>query len=224
MAEIARNLNVASEETTHLYAQAASFLRELGNFTEAGQYADTALSITDRSGKNDTPLHAVCLETKARIMRDIGKNQDAQDLILHAITIEEKYQKQIGLGGPPEELESVPAHLAVCYDGYGRILSNLGKNQESLDFYNKALSIDLEIYGKGHPKIAIRKNNIGCAYGRLGQQELHIKNLQEALAIDENFYSQQNEPNHPHIAIRLSNLALAYEENRNPDSTNDDRF
>lgn len=216
VAGLAENLKVAPEPTIHLYAQVASFLRELNNLNEAEQYADKALSLVEFAKKNDTLHHAVCLETRARILRDIDRNNEAKDLMLQAIAIEEKLQNQVS-DESGEKILYDPAHLAVCYDGYGRILANLCQDQESLDYYNKALSLDITIYGEKHPKIAIRKNNIGCAYRKLGQDDLKIKYLEEALAIDENYYTCKNEPPHPHIAIRLGNLAQAYEENMGSD-------
>ena len=224
VAGLAENFKVAPEPTIHLYAQVSSFLRELNNLKEAEQFADKALSIVENTKKNDTLLHAICLETRARILRDIGRNDEAKDLMLHAINIEEKLQKEVSPDHPGQKTVFDMAHLAICYDGYGRILTNLCQHQDSLEYYNKALNLDIRYYNENHPKIAIRKNNIGCAYGRLGNDDLHIKYLNEALIIDERYYSSKNEPNHPHIAIRLCNLALAYEKNRQTDPSSQDRF
>lgn len=224
VAGLADGFNVAPEPTVHLYAQVASFLRELNNLKEAEIYAEKALSLLEKTKQNDTLLHAICLETRARILRDIGRNNEGKDLMLHAISIDEELQKQATQDNSRRAAIFDEKHLAICYDGYGRILSNLHQYQESLDFYYKALNLDIGNYGENDPKIAIRKNNIGCAYGQLGDSELQIKYLNEALAIDENYYKKKNKPGHPHIAIRLCNLALAYEGYGKPDSSSSDRF
>jgi tetratricopeptide (TPR) repeat protein len=223
VAGIAENLKVAPEPTIHLYAQVASFLRELNNLKESEHYADKALSLIENSKRNETLLHAICLETRARILRDIGRNDEAKDLMLRVITIEEELQKQASMEPSGQNIIFDPAHLAVCYDGYGRILSNLCQDQQSLDYYTKALNLDIRNYEENHPKIAIRKNNIGCAYGRLGNDEMYIKYLNESLSIDEKYYSSKNDPDHPHIAIRLCNLALAYEKNLQTDPSSQNR-
>jgi tetratricopeptide (TPR) repeat protein len=217
VAELAEKFRVSPEHTIHLYAQIASFLRELNNLTEAEIYANRALAIVNRIGIIDSLHHVVCLETRARILRDLGRNIEAEDLMLRAIAIEEKQRGEVtGVHNQKNSLID-RSHLAVCYDGYGRILSNLNQSQKSLEYYSKALALDLKTYGDNHPKIAIRKNNIGCAYGQLGNDDLNIKNLKEALAIEETYYANKHQEKHPHIAIRLSNLALAYEKNRDRD-------
>ncbi len=224
IAGLAENFKVAPKSTIHLYAQVASFLRELNDLKTAEQYIDKALSIVEDTKKKDILLYAICLETRARILRDIGRNDEAKDLMLRAIAIEEKLQKQASLYHFDQEEKFDQAHLAICYDGYGRILNNLYQYNDSLDYYKKALSLDIINYGENHPKIAIRKNNIGCVYGRLGNDELQIQYLNEALTIDEKYYIDNNEPNHPHIAIRLCNLALAYEKKGKKDPTSQYRL
>lgn len=222
VAGLAENFKVAPEPTLHLYAQIASFLRELNNLKDAVENANRALAIIDRSKNTESLHHAVCLETRARILRDLGRNNEAQDLMIHAIRIEENYFNRNSIGQNDTYPMIDKSHLAVCYDGYGRILSNLDQAEKALEYYNKALQLDLRTDGENDPKIAIRKNNIGLAYGRLGNDDLEIKYLKEALAIEERYYSNKGDDKHPHIAIRLNNLALEYEKtrDRDPSGTN----
>jgi tetratricopeptide (TPR) repeat protein len=204
-ADIAYSLGASPAATLHLYAQVASFLRELDNLPEAEAFAEK--SVTLASADKETLHYAIALETRARILRDQGRNTEAQALMLEAISIEEKLHQRVDESGKDYLSDKEKRHLAICYDGYGRILSNLGKAQEALSFYNKAIPFDEKSYGGKHPKIAIRKNNIGCAYGQMGKDNLEIRCLKEALKIEEEYYKG----NHPHIAIRLGNLALVYE-------------
>jgi len=259
-AGIADELRISTISTLHLYAQIASFLRELENLMEENEYAEespkiaslykdtiphaSSLKTTARilRGKEqntealkeaeqyakkslkiaslykDTIHHAISLETMARILRDQGRNIEAQDLMIEAIRIEEDIHNNHTDPDKSKSLESYQAHLAVCYDGYGRILSNLGRSEESLSFYTNALSLDKKFYGEKHPKIAIRKNNIACAYGQMGKDDQEIQYLRDALQIEEEYYGG----NHPHIAIRLGNLALVYERVKNQSAKGSD--
>jgi tetratricopeptide (TPR) repeat protein len=204
-AQIAEDLDVAPESRIHLYAQIASFLRELDNLKEAEVFAEKSVKI---GSMHKTTIHyAISLETLARILRDQGRNNEAEILMLEAIAIEEPLHTSSDSYGKSMLSSQEKRHLAICYDGYGRILTNMGKFHEALAFYNKALLLDYEFHGKTHPKIAIRKNNIACIYGQQSKDNLEIQFLNEALKIEEEYYKG----NHPHIAIRLGNLALVYE-------------
>ncbi len=54
---------------------------------------------------------------------------------------------------------------------FGLFLANLGQYKEAVKHYEKALAIDLSIYGDQHPDVAIRYNNIGGIWGRLGEYQ-----------------------------------------------------
>lgn len=204
-AGIADELAASPIATLHLYAQIASFLRELDNLKEAEEFARKSVKIA--SINKETIHYAISLETLARILRDQGRNSEAQNLMLEAIRVEENLHQCLTTPEKYKLSDRDLRHLAICYDGYGRILSNLGRSEEALSFYNKALSRDIQSYGEKHAKIAIRKNNIAIAYGDLGKEDLEIRYLKEALSIEEEYYKR----NHPYIAIRLSILASIYE-------------
>ncbi|MFA4876445.1 MAG: tetratricopeptide repeat protein [Methanoregula sp.] len=211
-AKIADDLKAAPVATLHIYAQIASFLRELDNLKEAAEFARKSVSIA--SGVKGSLDYAIALETLARVLRDLGRNTEARDLMLEAIQVEENLNS-VSRINPLSETDR--HHISICYDGYGRILSNLGRTDEALTFYKKALTLDLQFYGEKDARIAIRKNNIAVTYGTLGKDDIEIQYLKEALAIEEECYKG----NHPYIAIRLGSLAILYEyfskRSKNPD-------
>jgi tetratricopeptide (TPR) repeat protein len=53
----------------------------------------------------------------------------------------------------------------------GVIFNTLGEFQEAVDYHEKALAIDTEIYGDRHPKVAVYLNNLGLAWKALGKYQ-----------------------------------------------------
>jgi|GEM_PF-4529823 len=64
---------------------------------------------------------------------------------------------------------------APAWNNKGNALGNLGRNEEALKSYDKALEID--------PKYALAWNNKGNALGNLGRHEEAIKSCEKALEI-----------------------------------------
>jgi tetratricopeptide (TPR) repeat protein len=63
--------------------------------------------------------------------------------------------------------------------------------KESVEYYEKALTIDGEVYGEKHPSVAIDLNNLGSAWDSVGDSkkavEYFVKASQifhEALGLD----------------------------------------
>ena len=77
------------------------------------------------------------------------------------------------------------------------------EHSEAEPLYRRALAIDEQAYGPGHPRVAIDLNNLAQllkATNRLNEAEPPMR---RALAIDEQAYG----PGHPRVAIDLNNLA-----------------
>ena len=91
-AGVADGLQASPIASLHLYAQIASFLRELDNLKEAEEFARKSVSIA--AAKKETVDYAIALETLARILRDQGRDREAQDAMLEAIRIEEDLHKK----------------------------------------------------------------------------------------------------------------------------------
>jgi hypothetical protein len=47
----------------------------------------------------------------------------------------------------------------------------------AIEFYNKALQIDVAVFGEQHPNVAIRYNNLGAAWRDLGDVEKAVSSF-----------------------------------------------
>jgi tetratricopeptide (TPR) repeat protein len=89
----------------------------------------------------------------------------------------------------------------------GWIYDDLGEHKKAIEYYEEALAIDEEVFGRKHPKVARDLNNLGLAWRALGENKKAIKYFDEALAIDEKIYGRR----HPDVATRLNNLGGAWD-------------
>ncbi len=96
--------------------------------------------------------------------------------------------------------------FSYLLDRIACIEKNFGQYKRAAQLGEKALEIDLELFGSEHPKVANRQSNLGDVYRNLGAYEKARDLLEVALASDlENFG-----PEHPEVAISQSNLAIVY--------------
>jgi tetratricopeptide (TPR) repeat protein len=56
-----------------------------------------------------------------------------------------------------------------------------------LTYYNKALKVDIAVYGENHPSVATNWNNLGLAYYEMKQYKPAEEYLKKALQIREKF-------------------------------------
>ncbi len=92
--------------------------------------------------------------------------------------------------------------LAVLY-------RKIGAYQKSMDYSEKALEIDLTIFGDKHPNVARNYNNVGTAWmrlGYLGDVKKSIEYYGKALDILLEVYGER----HPDIAATYNNLGVAW--------------
>lgn len=89
----------------------------------------------------------------------------------------------------------------------GSFYSDLGKYNEALSFFEKALEISLKIFSEEHPDIATIYNNMGLVYDSLGDYtkalEVHNKSLKIRLKI----FGEE----HSDVATSYNNIGLTYE-------------
>ena len=189
-----QKLNINPKETSNLFAQVASFMREQPDLFHAKQFAEKAMNLTKMIKPIDINQCSICFETYARILRDCGELNAAETYLFQAVSFE---KKKTG-----ENYE----HMAICYDNLGRVYNNMGKYQQAIKYYEQALKIDQSILGLHHPKIAIRLNNIAVTLIALGEYQRAKEDIEKSLEIEENYY--KDDPNHPYIAIRYTTLGV----------------
>ena len=90
------------------------------------------------------------------------------------------------------------------------ILYDLAYYSESLCYYMKVLAIQEKVLPENHPDIATSYDNVGYAYGELGEHKKELEYKLKALAIREKVLPE----NHPDIAISYNSLGYACNELR----------
>merc|ERR1711965_499905 len=82
----------------------------------------------------------------------------------------------------------------------------MGKYDESLEYYNKALEIKLKKLGNDHPGVATTYNNMAGVYDSQGKYDEALKYHNKSLVI--NLKKLGND--HPHVAETYNNMANVY--------------
>lgn len=125
--------------------------------------------------------------------RTAGKNAQAEEQLLHALTIRQ---------------ENLPADhelIAASFNDLGLIYIQLNVDK-SYEYYDKALSMYEKLHGKEHPKIAIANTNLGILSQTDKQYGDAINYYTTALTIWEKIYPQP----HPNKAYVMMNLGQTY--------------
>jgi tetratricopeptide (TPR) repeat protein len=95
---------------------------------------------------------------------------------------------------------------ANLYNDLGSCYGKLGKYDEALKYFIKALEIREKVLGTEHRDTAASLNNIGLTYGELGDHNKALKYNTRALEIREKVLG----PEHSHTATSLSNVGGTY--------------
>ncbi|MBF0464677.1 MAG: tetratricopeptide repeat protein [Nitrospirae bacterium] len=103
-------------------------------------------------------------------------------------------------------IEAKDGNVANLLNEYGFILVELGESEKAIKYYDKALSIDLDVYGESHPNVASMYNNLGLAWCNLKKYEKAIEYCEKALTIDLKIYGD----NHQSVATGYNNLGEAW--------------
>ena len=106
-------------------------------------------------------------------------------------------------------LKDIPDHnkvLSNYYKYYGSYLEKKVIYDKAIEYYNKALEINLKINDSEHPDTATTLNNIAAVYDAQGKYEESLKYFFRALKIRE----KKLGPEHPDTATTLNNIAGVY--------------
>lgn len=96
--------------------------------------------------------------------------------------------------------------IATCYNNIGGVYNSLGDYIRALEYLEKALKIQLELFDETHPDVAMCFNNIGLVYNNQGDYSMALEYYGKALRIQQNIFGK----NHPDVARSYNNIGLAY--------------
>ncbi|KIC76579.1 hypothetical protein DB41_FK00010, partial [Neochlamydia sp. TUME1] len=133
------------------------------------------------------------LETKGHIYQRLFRHEKAEKLYLRAIKEE------------PQNARVLNA-LGIIYQEQG----NLDK---AVEYINKALAIELKLFGEKHPLVARDYNNLGTIYQKQGNLSKAVESIHRALAISLKILGEY----HSDVATQYSNLGQIYYQQGNLD-------
>lgn len=129
----------------------------------------------------------------------------------------EYYQKALKIflkvyGENHQDIAAVYNNMGLVYKkGQDIYSSDLYKDEEenyslAVEYYQKALKIQLEIYGDNNPLVKTICNNIGVFYAGKGDYLKAIEYLQKALKIEIEIFGDK----HTNVAFQYSELGMTY--------------
>jgi tetratricopeptide (TPR) repeat protein len=105
-----------------------------------------------------------------------------------------------------EAISQKDENISVLLNNLGNTYAALGDANKAIEYLEKALEIDLKVFGDRHPNVAIRYNNLGSAYRALGEANKAIEYYEKSLEIDLKVFGDR----HPNVARDYNNLGSAY--------------
>jgi tetratricopeptide (TPR) repeat protein len=185
---------VCFPEASYLLMRAGWYVREQGQFTQAAQLLQQALTLAERAlGSDDVYLGAI-LTNLAILYRAQGRYAEAEPLYMRTLAT---CEQTLGLDHP--ETATTLQNLAILYRAQGRYAEAEPLFQRSLVISEQALPPD-------HPETAATLQNLAILYREQGRYAEAEPLYQRSLAIKERVLP----PDHPDIAITLNNLAFLY--------------
>ena len=100
----------------------------------------------------------------------------------------------------------IDPEYSEAYNNLGLAYRSNGDYDRAIEYYQKALKIDLKQLGPDHPNVATRYNNLGVAFDNKGDHDRAIEYYQKSLKIG----MKQLGPDHPDVAIGYNNIGLVY--------------
>ncbi len=75
------------------------------------------------------------------------------------------------MGSPASLRSSSQVSIPPSYNNIGLTYNHLGQYDKALEFNQKSLTIELQVFGENHPDIATSYYNIGLVYENLEQYD-----------------------------------------------------
>ncbi|MBF0517876.1 MAG: tetratricopeptide repeat protein [Nitrospirae bacterium] len=109
---------------------------------------------------------------------------------------------------PPSDLAG--KLMSMLYKELGSLYISLGSKEglkKGMDYYERALKIDIDLYGEEHSSVAEDYINIGRALVNIGESRKALYYFEKALNINLKVYGE----NHPVVAKTYNNIGSAWD-------------
>ncbi|MGA1841058.1 MAG: tetratricopeptide repeat protein, partial [bacterium] len=137
---------------------------------------------------------------------DLGKYMEQLLLYEDKKNLQKKVADRITKKVIEEATSKKDDNIAELLNNLGITYYTLGEALKAIKYYEKALGIDLKVFGDKHPNVARDYNNLGSAYSYLGEVQKAIEYYEKALGIIMGVYGEY----HTYVATTNNNLGSAY--------------
>jgi tetratricopeptide (TPR) repeat protein len=190
-----KQLPLPSQQGASLLLRAGYYSHERAQEKEAASLLEQSLAVFKGIYGPNHHLVADTLNNLALVYRAQGKQKDAEDLLLQALSID--------------------THMQETHNKSARSLNNLAnlyqeqnRYQEAEALFLQALEFDKQTYGSEHVEVATDLNNLALLYRIQGRYQEAEPLACQALAIKEKEHGYE----HPATAKNINNLAALYYE------------
>ena len=186
----AERLHVAPNETARVLNQAAIYLRQRAELSEAKTLFERAITIYElQYGVNHEHV-ATAVNNLGNVLRALGDLPRAQRCFERALAIDEA---TFGKDHP---------NVARDVNNLGGVLRDLGDLPRAQQCFERVIKIFEDNLGANHPNVATAVNNLGMVLRALGDLPRAQLCAERALAIDEATFGTD----HPNVARDVNNL------------------
>ena len=185
------------ELVTCAYHNMGTLHRDLGDYQQAKEYYERALSIQLNKLEPDHVAVARTYHSMGTLHHDFGDYQQAKECHERTLSIQ---QNKLG----PGHVELV----ACTYHNMGTLHRDLGDYQQAKEYYERALSIRLNKLGLDHVDVACTYLNMGILHYNLGDHQQAKECYERALSIQLNKLG----PDHANVASTYHNMGILHNE------------
>jgi tetratricopeptide (TPR) repeat protein len=151
----------------------------MGDYAKALENAQRIIDLNDTINHDNRGFVRYAYGQIAQTYSEQGKYEDAL--------------KYFQLAMEATELSSDnKRETALLFSNYGVLLRRLNKNDQAVEMLQKALEIDLQLYGKNHPTVGRAYGNIANIYMSKGEYATAKEYMQKSLDILSRVYGTNN--------------------------------
>jgi tetratricopeptide (TPR) repeat protein/tRNA A-37 threonylcarbamoyl transferase component Bud32 len=161
-------------------------------YAEAERDAERAYALAAEHGHDEVEANAA-----VQLVWVVGHHQARHELGL-----------QWGRTALPKSRRFEPGLQASALTSIGAVVSGQGELEDTLTYYEGALTLTEEALGPRHPDVAALLDNIGGVLHRQGKSEQALAHSRRALALFEEVLG----PRHPSVALVLNNVGAMLKE------------